>query len=184
MIDSPFGPGPGNDPRIQSDEYLEVSWEMFGELCRALAMKVAREHEPDMVVGIARAGVIPGAIIASLLRLDFYSMTISRRDHGGERVRDEPEVLSTAPLQAKGRRVVLVDEICTSGATLRLAISGLRDVGARTITTATSFARPQGYHPDLWALETGATLVFPWDRKVYNDGEWVVNPRYQGVIDD
>lgn len=182
MVQSPLGPG--SDPRIRPDEFLEVSWEMFGELCRALAMKVAREHEPEMVVGIARAGVIPGAIIASLLRLDFYSMTISRRDHGGERVRDEPAVLSTAPLQAKGRRVVLVDEICTSGATLRLAISGLRDVGAREISTAASFVRPKGFRPDLWSLETDATLVFPWDRKVYKEGEWVLNPRYAGVIDD
>ena len=60
-------------------EYLEVDWAMFGELCRALALKVAREYDPEIVVGIARAGVIPGAVIASMLRLDFYSMKISRR---------------------------------------------------------------------------------------------------------
>lgn len=172
---------PPADPRIRPGEYMEVSWEMFGELCRALAMRLSREYEPEMVVGIARAGVIPGAIIASLLNLDFYSMKISRRE-GGERVRDRPAMLSDAPLQAQGRRVVLVDEITTSGDTLRLGISALRDVGAAEIRTAVTFSRPQGHQPDVMALETGATVVFPWDRKVFDGEQWVVNPRYKGVL--
>ena len=43
---------------------MEVDWPFFGELCRGLALKVWRDYEPDLVVGIARAGVIPGAVIA------------------------------------------------------------------------------------------------------------------------
>ena len=35
------------DPRaaINPDDYLDLSWEMFGELCRALALRVARAVE-------------------------------------------------------------------------------------------------------------------------------------------
>ena len=79
------------------DQYLDLSWEMFGELCRALALRVAREFDPELVLGIARAGVIPGAVIASVLRLDFYSMMITRRE-GDEVVRQRPEVLSAASI--------------------------------------------------------------------------------------
>ena len=49
---------------------------------------------------------------------------------------------------------------------------------------ATSFARPRGFKPDFVALETDATVIFPWDRKVYEGEEWVVNPRYDGVIEE
>ncbi len=173
----------GSEPLVREDQFLELSWEMFGELCRALAMRVAREYEPDMVVGIARAGVIPGAILASLLRIDFYSLKISRWE-GGARVRERPAVLSAAPPQARGRRVVLVDEITTSGDTFRLGLAALRDVQPAEIRTATTFVRPMGYKPDYFALETDQTIVFPWDRKVFDEGEWVVNPRYEGAIDD
>ena len=55
----------GSHPSINPDQYLDLSWEMFGELCRALALRVARQYDPDLVVGIARAGVIPAAVIAS-----------------------------------------------------------------------------------------------------------------------
>ena len=45
---------------------FEVEWPLFGELSRALALKVAREYDPEIVVGIATAGVIPGAVVAGL----------------------------------------------------------------------------------------------------------------------
>ncbi len=178
---SPHRPSKASARR--DDEFLELSWEMFGELCRALAMRVSREFAPEMIVGIARAGVIPAAIMASILRNDFYSMKISRRE-GGEQVRERPAVLSAAPIQAQGKRVVLVDEITTSGDTLRLALAALRDVGAAEIRTATAFARPSGYRPDYYALETDATIIFPWDRKVFDGTQWVVNPMYEGVLDE
>src|SRR4051794_16447833 len=72
---------------------LELSWDVFGELCRALAVKVAQSgYMPDLVVGIAKAGVIPGAVIASMLGCDFYSMKISR-DMGGTRTRARPKII-------------------------------------------------------------------------------------------
>ncbi len=174
MADFPF---PGSSPSNPAD-FLELSWEMFGELCRALALKVAADYDPEVIVGIARAGVIPGAVIASMLRVDFYSMKITRRE-GGEVVRDRPAVLSAAPGRARGKRVLLVDEITTSGETLRLALAAVRDVGPSEVKTATCFSRPGGYQPDYYALQTDATLVYPWDRKVFEDGDLVVNPRYR-----
>lgn len=166
-----------------STEYLDLSWEMFGELCRALALRVARDYEPDLVVGIARAGVIPGAVVASILGKDFYSLTITRRE-GGEVVRDRPAVLSAAPLQCQGKRILLVDEITSSGETIRMGLASLRDRGPREIRTATSFTRPGGYRPDYVALETDATIIFPWDRKVFEGDDLVVNPRYDDVLDE
>ena len=121
--------------------------------------------------------------MASILRKDFYSLTISRRE-GGEVVRDRPAVLSAAPLQCRGKRVLLVDEITSSGETLRMGLASIRDLGATEIRTATSFCRHTGYRPDYTALETDATLIFPWDRKIYQGEELVVNPRYGEVLEE
>lgn len=171
----PTPPGP--------DRYLDLSWEMFGELCRALAFRVARDFDPDMVVGIARAGAIPAAVIASILRIDFFSMKISRKE-GEEQVRDRPAVLSAAPPEGEGRRVLLVDEIATSGDTLRLGLAAIRDVGPLEVRTATSFVRPTGYKPDYFALETDQIVIFPWDRKIYEGDRLVVNPRYEKIVEE
>ena len=92
--------------------------------------------------------------------------------------------MSAAPRQAGGRRVLIVDEITTSGDTLRLALAAVRDVHPEEVRTATSFARTTGYQPDYSALTMDANVIFPWDRKVFDGDDLVVNPRYEGVIDD
>lgn len=169
-------------PGMPESEFFEMTWEFFGELCRVLAVKVATAgYRPDLVVGIAKAGVIPGAVVASILRCDFYSLKISR-DMGAERVRTRPKIFSGAPKEATGKSVLIVDEICTSGETLRLALNALRQVKPSELRTATSLIKQGGYKPDFYALETDATVVFPWDRQVVDDdGEIVTNPMYNGL---
>ncbi len=174
------------DPKLSEvgeEGVLELSWELFGELCRALALRVARDYDPDVVVGIAAAGVIPGAVVAAMLQKEFYSIKITRRA-SEEGVRQRPEILSAAPPQVAGRRVLLVDEICDSGETMRMALAAVRDVGPTEIRTATSLVRKGGYEPDYYALEAEDVVVFPWDREVLKSGELVVNPDYEGLIED
>ena len=175
LFGSPLTPG--------GEQYLDLSWEMFGELCRALALKVAREFDPEVVIGVARAGAIPGAVVASILRVDFHSMKISGKE-GHEQVRERPAVLSAAPPQAEGKRVLLVDEIATSGDTLRLGLAALREVHPREVRTATSFVRTRGYKPDYFALATDQVVIFPWDRKIFEGDQLVVNPRYEQVLEE
>lgn len=166
------------------EQVFELSWEVFGELCRALALKVAQSgYRPDLVVGIAKAGVIPGAVVAAILRADFYSMKISRRA-GMEQVRARPAILSAAPRQAAGKRVLVVDEICTTGTTLRIALNALRNVHADEVRTATVFTKVGRFKPDFHALETNGKVIFPWDRHIVNEyGDVVVNPLYEGLIE-
>ena len=61
---------------------LEVDWPFFGELCRALALRVAREYEPEVVLGVAKAGVIPGVVVASIMQCEFSSMAVTRHEAG------------------------------------------------------------------------------------------------------
>jgi hypoxanthine phosphoribosyltransferase len=93
-------------------------------------------------------------------------------------------VLSAAPLQCQGKKVLLVDEITSSGETLRMGLASIRDLGPAEVRTATSFARHTGFRPDYTALETDATLVFPWDRKIFQGDQLVVNPRYEEVLEE
>ncbi|MFW6206563.1 MAG: phosphoribosyltransferase [Gemmatimonadota bacterium] len=181
MNDSPLHfDAPGGS--LQGMGVLELSWEVFGELCRALAVNVARSYDPELVVGIAKAGVIPGAVIASILRLDFFSLKITRRS-GFEEVQDHPRLLSSAPPQVRGKRVLIVDEICTTGETLRMALAAVRAEHPTDVKTATSFVKSGYYKPDFYAVETDATVIFPWDRQVLGEGgELVTNPQYEHLL--
>lgn len=151
---------------------LVVDWPFFGELCRALALRVAREYEPEVVLGIAKAGVIPGAVVASILRCEFASMAVTRHDEG-----QMPVLVSGPPASIRGRRVVLVDETCDTGHTMRLALNEVRALRPLEVRTAVSF-RTGAYEPDYYAFQTENFIILPWDREVVQNGELVLRPEY------
>jgi hypoxanthine phosphoribosyltransferase len=157
---------------------LQVDWPFFGELCRVLALKIFREYDPEVVIGIARAGVIPGAVVASILQRDFASIAITRDAPGAM-----PAVIAGPPRLVTGKRVLLVDETCESGNTIKLALATVRDLKPAAVKTAVSF-RTGDYKPDFFALETTNFIILPWDREVIIGGEIVMRPDYAEKLRD
>ncbi len=151
---------------------LEIDWPLFGELCRALALKVAREYDPELILGIAKPGIIPGVVIASILQRDFSSMVVTRKE--GEAL---PVLVVGPPPTVKGRRVLIVDETCDTGHTLRLALNEVKAVKPAEVRTAVSF-KTGPYQPDFHSFETEKFIILPWDREVVEDGELVTRPDY------
>src|SRR2546430_9406545 len=102
-------------------------------MCRALALKIFRDYDPDVVIGIARAGVIPGAVVASILQRDFASMAITRTETGGR-----PVVIAGPTRLVTGRRGPIVDETCDTRATMKLALHARRELKPAPLETGGS----------------------------------------------
>jgi uncharacterized protein len=151
---------------------LEVDWPFFGEICRALALRVAREYQPEIVLGIAKAGVIPGVVVASIMQCEFASMTVTRNDPEAQ-----PVLVSGPPSSIRGRRILLVDETCDTGSTMRLALNEVRGLRPAEVRTAVSFKTGE-YAPDFHAFETENFIILPWDREIIQGGEIIVRPDY------
>jgi uncharacterized protein len=152
---------------------LEVDWPFFGEICRALALRVARaDYQPEIVLGIAKAGVIPGVVVASILQCDFASMVVTRQEEGAQ-----PILVSGPPPSIRGRRVLVVDETCDTGSTMKLALSEVRAQRPAEVRSAVSF-KTGDYTPDFHAFETDNFIILPWDREIIQGGELVMRPDY------
>jgi hypoxanthine phosphoribosyltransferase len=151
---------------------LEVDWPFFGEICRALAMRVAHDYQPEIVLGIAKAGVIPGVVVASILQCEFSSLAVTRREAGAA-----PVLVSGPPPSIVGRRVLVVDETCDTGSTMKLALNEVRALHPAEVRSAVSF-KTGDYAPDYFAFETENFIILPWDREIIQDGELIVRPDY------
>ena len=151
---------------------LEVDWPFFGEICRALALRVAKEYQPEIVLGIAKAGVIPGVVVASILQCDFASMVVTRQEEGAQ-----PMLVTGPPPSIRGRRVLVVDETCDTGSTMKLALSEVRALKPAEVRSAVSFKTGE-YAPDFHAFETDNFIILPWDREIIQGGELVMRPDY------
>jgi hypoxanthine phosphoribosyltransferase len=151
----------------------------------ALSARLAEQLEPagvEVIVGIARAGLIPATLVAGALRRELYPVRVTRR------VNDEVTFAAPVwrvPLSAElsDRVVAVVDEIADSGETLALVAAGARERGASRVLTAClvshSWASPP---PDLAALVSDALIFFPWDRQVLVSGQWKTHPEMLAAL--
>ena len=166
---------------------LPISWEDMHGLCRALAVAAAR-FEPEIVLAVGRGGNYAGTLVAHMLQAEVYSIRLSRR------VNDEvtyatPRWIVAPPEAMAGRRVLIVDEISSSGETLTLARARADAMGAVAVRTAVLYAHSWGTEvPDYIGLVSDALILNPWDREVIRDGQVVFHPEYvaalaqQGVV--
>jgi len=156
-------------------------WDEIAAMSQELAERLERE-QPDVVIGVARAGVLPAMVIASALRCELLAVRLSRRVD--DEVRFEHPVWHVpVPPAVRDKTVVVVDEIADSGETLGcVRASALRQGAARVLSAALvahSWAEPR---PDVVALVSDELVVFPWDERILANGRWIPLPEVEAAI--
>lgn len=170
----------GRDQSSQQRSVQELSWAEFDRAVHALAATISKSFKPQAVVGVAHGGVFVGGALSSALGCEFFPVRISRRSR--DKGAAKPKLSGEMPPELKGKRVLIVDDVVSSGDTLELATTLARKVGAREVNTAALVARPGGFTPSFCALPTEALVVFPWDYEaVTEDGRFDVDPDKAGA---
>ncbi|MGE5248629.1 MAG: phosphoribosyltransferase [Bacteroidota bacterium] len=158
----------------------EVSWERFAEMAAQLTEALA--PRADILLGIARAGLFPATAISMALRREFYPVRLTRRLDDVVRF-EQPVWRVDVPAIVAGQRVAVIDEIADTGLTLALVAARAMERGASHVLTASlvshSWADPR---PDVTALLSDALVIFPWDRRIYQGGQWQPHPELEAAL--
>jgi hypothetical protein len=170
------------ETRYVSEPSYRITWDEVEAVCREIAFEASRSFGPDAVVGIAKGGLIPATIIASILRADLYPCLVSRRRRG-EIVSDRPLVIVSVSQKVVGQRVLVVDEMVMTGETMRLVATQCRKEKARQVKTAAIWAGSESWKPTWYGIEAAGFIMFPWDYEVLSQGRFILNPVYQEYLD-
>ena len=158
-----------------------ISWDEFHGLVKALAVAVA-PWRPEVVLPVLRGGAYAGTLLAHMLQIDVYPVRLSRRQDDVV-VRQTPLWLVEPPAAVRGRRVLVVDEMCSSGQTLRMVKEQALALGAAEVRTATLYAHTWGADAvDYTGLITDELVMNPWDREVYRDSAFIFHPEYVAAL--
>ncbi len=160
---------------------LPVSWEDFHGLCIALALSV-EPFRPELILPVGRGGYYPGALLSHLLQAEVYPVRLSRRMNDVVQ-HDTPRWLQEPPTLVAGRRVLVVDEISSSGETLRMVRRQVLELGAAEVRSAVLYAHTWGVaEPDYIGLISDALLINPWDREIVRNGVLQAHPEYVAAL--
>ena len=156
---------------------LDLGWDKFGQLCKVLVEKITNDYQPEVVVGIAKGGVLPAVVISSALYVNFFPIKLSSRENE-KIVREIPEVYVPPTANLQSKKVLLVDDICITMRTLKLARTEIEKMGAAEARCASFAVHHHSLKPEWYALNTDDLILFPWDKEVYVDGDWKLNREY------
>ena len=146
------------------NKFVMPSWDEVYSLASDLSEKVRRGFSPDVVVGIARGGLVPARLLADLLGVSsmltvgvaFYK-DIARRER-------QPKITQALPSHIAGKHLLVVDDVADTGKSLELVVGELK-MAQRDVRTATLYWKPWAeFNPDFYAKETDAWIIFPWER--------------------
>ena len=148
-------------------EYEVPTWNQINDMLLAQAQKIQNQQfKPDIIIGIAKGGIIPARILSDLietpelaaLQIAFY-LDIAQPNL-------EPILKQPLTVAIKNKKTLIVDDIADTGKSLKLAQTHIQEQGAMETKTATLYFKPQSItKPDFYEKQTNNWVVFPWEIK-------------------
>lgn len=160
---------------------VPISWEDFHGLCKALAV-AAYAFQPEIILAVGRGGFYPGTLVAHILQVELYPVRLSRRVNDIATYQTPQWLVEPPPLVA-GKRVLIVDEISSTGETLTLVKQKIASLGAAEVKVAVLYAHSWGVDvPDYIGLISDSLLLNPWDREVLRADGFQFHPEYAEAL--
>lgn len=156
-----------------------LTWQIYGTAVRELAQSVAdSQFVPDVVLSIARGGLIPGGSIAYALDCkNLFTMNVEFYTGVGTTL---PAPMILPPLlnveELDDLKVLVVDDVADSGKTLETVVDFCKGHAAAT-RSAVLYHKPRSViRPEYIWKTTDKWINFPWS------SEPVITAR-SGVVD-
>ena len=142
-----------------------MTWDDLGEAARELAQSVVEsDYRPDIVLAIARGGLLPGGAVAYALGVkNSCAMNVEFYTDVDQRL-EVPLILPPAPelIDLNHARMLIVDDVADTGRTLEVVHDFCAGKVAE-VRTAVLYEKPQSLVKcDYVWRRTDCWIDFPW----------------------
>jgi len=150
---------------VVGPQYEVPSWNQIYDILQVQAQKIQDSHyKPDIIVGVARGGLVPARILMDLLDIRNFAIIQIEYYQGINKPGAQPILKQCLNTELSGKKVMLVDDVSDGGQSLQLAKKHLQEKGAGEVKIATLYIKPQTVTiPDFFEKQTSSWIVFPWD---------------------
>ena len=152
---------------VANTQYEVPTWKQIYKMLLSQVQKIQGDgYRPDIIVGIARGGLVPSRILADLLETQDLAIITIEYYCGISQTKQEPILKQCLHTQLTDKKVLLVDDVSDCGRSLQLAKKHLEEQCAKEIKIATLYCKPGTItKPDYFEKETSHWIVFPWEAR-------------------
>ena len=146
-------------------EYLVQNWQDSYDQCYFVYEQIVSSNfKPDVIIGVARGGWVPGRLLADFLHIkETVNIKVEAYELIGE-TDVEASVTQDIQVNIEGKKVLVVDDVADSGESLVAVYNSLKARNTESVKTATIYYKPRSaIKPDYFAEETTAWVIFPWE---------------------
>ena len=164
----------------KSEGIKTLTWQNVEEdVLKIIHQMQSDNFDPDVIVSIARSGLIPASMIAYALgnkqlfviKVDFSKNQKSGKD---QELNDRPIITQELSKDIQGMKVLVVDEMVVSGSTLKLVADYMKIKNPAEVKYAVLYKQPWSeFKPDYAGLEIKEWPLYPW-KELRNN---VLDPR-------
>src|SRR5688572_17405409 len=131
--DKPFSWSSGWKSPIYCDNRLSLSYPEIRSTIKHALVQAIRENffTVESIAGVATAGIAQGALVADILGLPFLYVRPKPKDHGMENLIEGKIV--------KRQKVVVVEDLVSTGGSSLKAVQALRDAGFKVLGMVSVF---------------------------------------------
>lgn len=140
-----------------------LNWLDAEKAVGALARSITREFNPDVIVGIARGGLVPAVRLSHLLGDCLMRVIHVKYYKNVDKRTEKPEIFWADVGKLEGK-VLVVDDVADTGNTLKVVIDHLEEKVEGEIKIATLVWKPKSsIKPDFYVFVTDRWVIFPWE---------------------
>ncbi|KXB06061.1 xanthine phosphoribosyltransferase [candidate division MSBL1 archaeon SCGC-AAA382A20] len=140
-----------------------LTWHDIEKAVEALAVVIREEYNPDVIVGIARGGLIPSVRLSHLFNDLLMRVVHVKYYKNVNETTEKPEIFWSDVNKLEGK-VLLVDDVADTGSTLEVVIDHLEDRIENDLKISTIAYKPSSkIEPDYYIYETEKWIIFPWE---------------------
>jgi hypoxanthine phosphoribosyltransferase len=144
-----------------------VSWDKAYRLGRKIVRKIrASGFVPDIVIGVARGGLVPARIVCDFLHQKDLA-TVKVEHWGIAATLGSAKIKFPLPeeIDLSGKRILIVDDVADTGETCKVIIEYLKERSPADIRTVVlHYKTCSTFVPDYWGEKHDAWkwIIYPW----------------------
>jgi hypoxanthine phosphoribosyltransferase len=149
--------------------------DMAGDLQEITRQAALEDFRPHAVIGIARGGIVPATMLSHYYNVPLITLNLSLRDN---MVQGPIDYAGIRAQLLGDHKLLLVDDICDSGATFAMIVDNLRNLHAKNVgdlhmenlksvalwnNTAQDVFKPDYVGREISRAEDDRWVIFPYE---------------------